>query len=97
MWPDFFLQAFIILVQMDSEAVGRAVMAAYLATPGRSGKPRLPNEWTVLAAIVLDKQDTPGSLTVAALATGSKCLGELNQHSEPKKKKRKPVFGGRTD
>lgn len=42
---------------------------------GKTGKPS-EKEWTVLSGIVLKKHD--GSLFLVALATGTKCLGEID-------------------
>lgn len=42
---------------------------------GKNGKPS-EKEWTVLSGIVLKKKDS--SLTLVALATGTKCLGKLD-------------------
>ncbi|XP_076765723.1 tRNA-specific adenosine deaminase 1-like [Xylocopa sonorina] len=42
---------------------------------GKKGKPS-ETEWTVLSGIVIKKND--GSLSLVALATGTKCLGEID-------------------
>lgn len=57
-----------------ADQAARLCIEKYM-TLGKNGKP-IEKEWTVLAGIVLRKQN--GSLSLAALATGTKCLGEAD-------------------
>lgn len=57
-----------------ADQVAQLCLSKY-AKFGKNGKPS-EKEWTVLSGIVLKKND--GSLSLVALATGTKCLGEID-------------------
>ncbi|EGD78835.1 hypothetical protein PTSG_01811 [Salpingoeca rosetta] len=58
--------------QSWADEVARCALETYKKLP-RQGKPKADNEWTVMAAIVL--QTAPHTMKTVALATGSKCIG----------------------
>ncbi len=59
-----------------SDAIARVAIDFYENKLSRKGKPsEEKNEWTALSAFILE--DLQGKLTLLALGTGTKCLGEV--------------------